>query len=331
MRTEYSYEAENIEPFCDLFYIDCFYNALMPILKKYDVDKKVIMASFVPVFCREEKLGATLEWKCARERRDILREFGIDEEAYMEEQDICEAIKKHLDEDELVIAYIDCFYEKGRFDTFMKEHWPHTILIYGYDELEEEFSILEHTAKENLDYAPRKISYNDLIKCYRSVVKIYVEENKPSLYCFKKTDKGFVQTDEVIKPTKAYALLRDLFDETGSVIRAFKEKMIKLAENEEEYFKRIADILQFLTDVINSKIAFEYVMELFGESEFKDESEKVKEKWQSIRNTVAKNSYANKAKPADLLKKLELLDEIEQDEQNLIKMILEKEKLYEHN
>lgn len=156
MRTEYSYEAENIEPFCDIFYIDCFYNSLFPILKKYGVDKKVILGSYVPVLRKDDGLGAKLEWKCAGDRREILGRYGVVEMSYEEEQDICETVKAHLDMDELVIVYIDCFYEKGRYDTFMKEHWPHTILVYGYDEIEEEFSILEHTDKEKLDYADRK-------------------------------------------------------------------------------------------------------------------------------------------------------------------------------
>lgn len=325
MRTEYSYEAENIEPFCDIFYIDCFYNSLLPVLKNYGVDKKVILGSYVPVLRKEPVLGAALEWECARDRAEILKGFGVEEKSYVEETDICEAIKQHLDKDELVIVYIDCFYEKGRYDTFMKEHWPHTILVYGYDELEEEFSILEHTAKENLDYAPRKISYSDLIKCYRSVVKLYGEENKPSLYCYKKTGNGSAGNDD-INPVKAFAILKDSFEETKPAISAFKEKMLKLSENEEEYLSMIGDIVQFLTDVINSKLAFEYVMELFDEKEFTDKSAELRDKWQSIRNTVAKNSYAGKATPGILLKKLELLDEISEGESELIQMLLEKEK-----
>lgn len=322
MRTEYSYEAENIEPFCDIFYIDCFYNSLLPILKKYGVDKKVILGSYVPVLRKEATLGVKLEWKCAGERAEILKGFGVEEKAFAEETDICEAIKQHLDSDELVIVYIDCFYEKGRYDTFMKEHWPHTILVYGYDELEEEFSILEHTAKENLDYAPRKISYSDLVKCYRSVVKLYGEENKPTMYCYKKTGNGVTENND-INPVKAFAALKDSFEETQPAIRAFKEKMLWFSENEEEYFSKIGDIVQFLTDVINSKIAFGYVMELFDEKEFKEEAEEIRKKWLSIRNTVFRNSYTNKATPDILLKKLEMLDEIEQDEPELIKKLLE--------
>lgn len=317
MRTEYSYETENIEPFCDIFYIDCFYNSLLPILKNYGVDKKVILGSYVPVLREEATLGAMLKWECAGDRAEILKGFGVEEKALIEEPDICEAIKQHLDDDELVIVYIDCFYEKGRNDTFMKEHWAHTILVYGYDELEEEFSILEHSAKENLDYAPRKISYSDLIKCYRSVVKLYGEENKPSLYCYKKTGDE-PKTNVVINPIKAYVALMDSFEETGSAIEAFKEKMLGLTENEEEYLSKIGDIVQFLTDVINSKIAFEYVMELFDEKEFHDKLVELREKWQSIRNTVAKNSYANKATPVVLIKKLGLLDEISEGERKLI-------------
>ena len=326
MRTEYSYEAENIEPFCDIFYIDCFYSSLLPILKNYGVDKKVILGSYVPVLREEVQRGAMLEWECAGDRGEILKRFGVEEKAYIEESDICEAIKQHLDGDELVIVYIDCFYEKGRFDTFMKEHWPHTILVYGYNELKEEFSILEHTAKENLDYAPSKIRYSDLIKCYRSVVKLYVEENKPSLYCYKKTGSE-TKEDVVINPIESYALLKDSFEETGPAIDAFKEKMLALTENEEEYLSSIGDIIQFLTDVINSKIAFEYVMELFDEKEFIDRLVELRDKWQSIRNTVAKNSYANKATPAALIKKIELLDEISEGERKLIQMLLEKEEI----
>lgn len=330
MRTEYSYEVENIEPFCDIFYIDCFYNSLLPILKNYGVDKKVILGAYVPVLHKEATLGATLEWECAGNRGEILKRFGVEEKAFIEEPDICETIKQHLDNDELVIVYIDCFYEKGRFDTFMKEHWPHTILVYGYDELEEEFSILEHTAKENLDYAPRKISYSDLVKCYRSIVKHYGEESKHSLYCYKKTD-SMAKEKMLINPFEAYAMLRDSFEETDSAIKNFKVKILDLAENEEEYLSRIGDIIQFLTDVINSKIAFEYVMELFDEKEFIDKSAELRDKWQSIRNTVVKNSYANKATPVVLIQKLELLDEISEGEQNLLQILLEKEKKYEHN
>lgn len=327
MRTEYSYEAENIEPFCDIFYIDCFYNSLFPILKKYGVDKKVILGSYVPVLRKDDGLGAKLEWKCAGDRREILGRYGVVEMSYEEEQDICETVKAHLDMDELVIVYIDCFYEKGRYDTFMKEHWPHTILVYGYDEIEEEFSILEHTDKEKLDYAPRKISYSDLNKCYRSVVKLYGEENKESLYCYSKSDNSVTEINVEENPIKSFCRLKEAFTETEDAISAFKEKMLLLTENEEAYLSVIQDIIQFLTDVINSKLAFEYVMELFEENDFCDMSANIRDKWQSIRNTVAKNSYANKATPETLIKKLNLLDETAVEERQMINRLLEKEKI----
>lgn len=326
MRTEYSYEAENIEPFCDIFYIDCFYNSLLPVMKKYGVDKKVILGSYVPILCTDDVLGVKLEWKCAGDRGEILGRYGVREMSYAEEQDICETIKAHLDMDELVIVYIDCFYEKGRYDTFMKEHWPHTILVYGYDEIEEEFSILEHTEKEKLDYAPRKISYSDLNKCYRSVVKLYGEENKASLYCYSKSENYITDIKLEENPIKSFCKLKGAFTETEAAIRAFKEKMLLLTEDEEAYLSVIQDIIQFLTDVINSKLAFEYVMELFEENDFCDMSANIRDKWQSIRNTVAKNSYANRVTPDKLIKKLNQLDEIAVEERQMINRLLEKEK-----
>ena len=298
MRTEYSYEAENIEPFCDIYYIDCFYNALFPILNHWGVDKKVIMGSYVPILQKDDEIGAGLTWKCAGTRCDILKNNGIEESEYLCKQDICEVVKQHLDRDELVIVYIDCFYEKGRFDTFMKEHWPHTILIYGYDEISEEFSILEHTAKENLDYTPWKIGYGDLVKCYQSLLRLYANDERATLFCYSRQNDGEGSGSKINSLISAFIKNRELFADTAKIVLAFKDKMQELLKDGNAYLAKVQDVIQLLTDIINSKYVFEYVMNLFNEEELVARSELIREKWMAIRNSVVRNSLTNTVKLA---------------------------------
>lgn len=57
---------------------------------------------------------------------------------------VVENIKEAISSRNLVIISVDCYYESIRQDMFEKEHWPHNLLIYGYNDDHATFFVLEH-------------------------------------------------------------------------------------------------------------------------------------------------------------------------------------------
>ncbi|WP_162160548.1 BtrH N-terminal domain-containing protein, partial [Paenibacillus gorillae] len=80
----------------------------------------------------------------------ICKDLGVFYQVEFTADDILGSINSALKKNRPVIVWVDCYYESIRKDTYLKEHRPHTLLIYGYDENEKNYTILEHDHSEKL-------------------------------------------------------------------------------------------------------------------------------------------------------------------------------------
>jgi hypothetical protein len=64
-------------------------------------------------------------------------------------------------------VWIDSFYEPLRIDTYKKLHWPHTLLIFGFNRDNRTFDIIEHNHRDSLAYKKRTITYEAVIECHK--------------------------------------------------------------------------------------------------------------------------------------------------------------------
>ena len=59
-------------------------------------------------------------------------------------EDILHEILKALRSQRPVIIRVDCYYESLRKDMYLRTHWPHSLLIYGFDLEQQMFHVIEH-------------------------------------------------------------------------------------------------------------------------------------------------------------------------------------------
>lgn len=156
-------QIDNIEPFNEVFYRNCFFNSFFPILKHYGKSVNQILANDIAVmkFCDNE---LEVEYLSAEALDRVIDHIGISICCSEYTDDINKLIIEGIDNNKPSIVWVDCFYEPIRNDLYQKEHWAHTILIYGYDEIKSEYLVIEHSVRENLSYEKKSIAYKDLLK-----------------------------------------------------------------------------------------------------------------------------------------------------------------------
>lgn len=163
-------EIPNFEPFNDFWYQNCFTKSLLTVLKNYKVDiYKYILCSFyyysMPKI--EEPFLFNMQEIRTKNDDELLKDFGVEWHMIETEGEIQDKIIQNINDDNPVIVFIDCFYEKMRKDTYGKKHFAHTITIYGYDLERHIFNIIEHDYLESEIYKKREISFEELEECHR--------------------------------------------------------------------------------------------------------------------------------------------------------------------
>lgn len=158
----------NIEPFNDIYYESCFYNSLISVIKHYKRSLHDILFNNIIVYSwdKSKSVNLTTEYIYIKPLQELLKEMGLRTETKKESKDIITDIINSINNDRPVIIWVDCFYESIRVDTYRKKHLPHTLLVYGYDDVNKFLNIIEHKQAETLTYQESAISYNDAVQSY---------------------------------------------------------------------------------------------------------------------------------------------------------------------
>ena len=97
---------------------------------------------------------------------ELLLEEGIAVKTQDLSEDIVKDLTSSISNGNPAVIWIDCYYEPIRTDMYLKEHWAHMLLVYGFNEQEQTFDILEQKNREALLYERRTISYVDIVSSY---------------------------------------------------------------------------------------------------------------------------------------------------------------------
>ena len=160
----------NIVPFNDIWYRDCYYSALFPVVNYYKLSIIPLIVNDVNLY--QYNLDSELfDIKSVniRNEEEIIKDLGIIAKYKLRNNGLLSDIKNSINEDMPIIVLIDPYYESIREDAYMKEHFPHFILVYGYDNLDQNLYILEHQYRESNIFEYKKISYSDIMNSYEGV------------------------------------------------------------------------------------------------------------------------------------------------------------------
>lgn len=174
-----------INPYNELFFESCFYNSLFSILKFYGCDITSVLRQYTMAYESKivnEKMQMSGYGYWNKGIIQILQKAGVKFHSLYKTENILSETKWAIDKRQPVILWIDCFYESYRKDKYQKEHFKHTITIYGYSEEKQVFYILEHKNAYNTDYRKIMIPYNELVECYKGYIEHFMEEREDTFY-----------------------------------------------------------------------------------------------------------------------------------------------------
>lgn len=314
---------EGFKPFNDIVFKSCFYSAFFPIVRYY--------AKSINPFLANEAIYYKYVLDNGTRTFDLLSTpiIGLEQLAegigiYIQKKDanidLISSLKASIESNKPVILSVDSYYESIRPDTFLKIHWPHNLLIHGYNEKRKEFNIIEHENRMNLSYKNCMISYSDLERAfynypdrYKNIDIVnsninelqYTHDKKfPVYYEFSLNDENtldysnesiYTEKGCKINLIKQYIDAKELILSGMELLKEFKYDFEKIIMDEAELKENAQMLSELLSNIINTKkIELYRFVEIFGVNE---EIQKLLEGiiglWANIRSIILKFEYSS--------------------------------------
>lgn len=173
---------KNISPYNDpqnytggTEYVDCFYSALFAFLASNNKDILPYIANNIFYYDYSSKqddlrLKYGIKTMSSLGLEEINEKQGIRiiEERVLSE-DIIEYIKGSIDENKMISVGVDMFELSYRPDRYKKIHTSHMLIVYGYNNVNQQFYILDNI--DNSKYIETKCTFSDLQTSYTSLYK----------------------------------------------------------------------------------------------------------------------------------------------------------------
>ncbi|WDV45041.1 beta-ketoacyl synthase N-terminal-like domain-containing protein [Clostridiaceae bacterium M8S5] len=312
-KQEHKRFIKNIEPYNDLFYKNCYYNSLFPVIKHFGGDVMRFMINDIMTYNlaqTENSINIDIKYNQIEEEETLYEDLAIECISMIYSEDIVGELINQINKERPAIIWIDCFYESIREQMYNKQHWAHTLLVFGYNLKNKTFDIIEHMHKDSLGYQKKSISFKELEACYEGYINNFHKNEQPSLYMFdkgatcKNIDKYNVYVGNFLKSKDIWAKgLNDL----GNFAKDFKIIM----QDEKKLSENVQELVASMNNIINAKEVVKYKAErLLQSEELTRLTNDVVLMWSKIRKNIAKFMYTNKYKINAVNESIELIDEI---------------------
>lgn len=310
---------QGIKPFNEIFYKDCFYNAFFAAAGYLGKDIGPFLANDIFVYAaddKENRLNIDILYIEDQELLTLMNNCGMKVNTVVSSTDIVRDIKLAVAHGRPAIVRVDCYYEPIRRDTYQKKHWPHTLLVYGYDDSQRVFHIMEHSDINALDYTEKEIGYGDIVNCYEGLkANFIVGEKFPTFFEFYPDETE--EEDTVEKPYAAvYAQNmrknKDVIFKRLEDLRKFTEELNEVIFDEISLSKAIDNLSFSFTNILKAKYAEAYrLTKLFGEEPAHLETMKeIIASWKLILNIMNKYKYSGLFREKSFRKVIDRLREL---------------------
>ncbi|HEX3043686.1 MAG TPA: amino acid adenylation domain-containing protein, partial [Bacillota bacterium] len=326
------------EPFNDVFYQNCTFNALFPVIQHFHKDITPVLVNDIIVYEYDpfiNEIPKGIRYLPMKSPKELLLDLGLGMNTRITCGDIVAETARALAEDRPVIIKVDCFYESIREDAYLKNHWMHDLLIYGYSQPEQLCHVIEHNFRDTLSYEKKTLSFSDLIKSYRGFQENFNQNGEyttfmnfyrldaPSLEQVGAMDKIGAPGRENIRIFAAnLALKKENLNQGIESLRKYTAKLETLLDNQSFMTANMQDLMIMLNNVINAKYVEKYRIRKL----FQDQPEapagiiklldQVTDGWNHFRAVSARSIYSNQYNPhrfAAAFEKLKGICELEHE------------------
>ncbi|BCJ94146.1 hypothetical protein acsn021_17150 [Anaerocolumna cellulosilytica] len=317
---------EQMQPFNDFFYRDCFYNSLFSIINYGKGDTSNILANEIQLYdyVPANILEVGIVTISVEPMNKILENMNIFYDWSEQKADPYE-IYDALDHDMPVIIMVDCFEESIREEYYHKEHLDHNLLIYGYDLEQKIFYIIEHSKKNRLDYKKKTIPIDVVLKASNAYIYHYQNEKQDAAIFYKFYQK---QSKDGIKKNastmfcenylKYEVIIRMQFIKLDNI----KDTLCKFIYNRKKLSECIDTITDEITNIINAKKIEQRKYKLFlNHTGVNQLIESILNGWIAIRLYLMSYQYGGTEIDRKLDEAAKRINEIVLEEKRLIRLV----------
>lgn len=299
-----------IQPYNELFYMNCFYNSLIPVFGALVQSNLPILANSISVYISEKGVISS-KYIIDKSIEDILREYGINFEKIRTKENILSTIQEKVLQNKVLICWVDCFYLEYRKDKFSKEHFPHTILIVKQDEMHQEVEIIDHSRYDALNYQYRKLSFEELEKATNGFLDNYdcIIEN---LWIFSNR-RLFVNDVNLVKLYKSYQNMlkenNEKIEEGVNQITFFRNRILNLKVG-------LSDIIDGMNKIVDAcRVRVLFVKYLTDSKNINKLINEILDSWIALRGAIVKELFHKRKQITEIM-----LDDMSEKLENIEKM-----------
>lgn len=322
---------DNVKPFNDIFYRSCIMNAIFPIVTMWNLNLLPLLKKDIFLYgkVRDFNESHRAEYIELESLPESLHSLGIE----MRQQEIMgSVIQPVIDSINAgcpVVLGIDCFFERNRPEFYLQSNWPHSILVYGYDGVKQEFLIIEHTGVNNLDYQKQTLPFLDLEYAFQSGKDKYPSmENGWHYLEFKKSTEPVAcsENEEFQSYRTKIASYRDTVRNDIEGLADLLSLLRNSTENEENWQKNRQKINVYVESIVEAKEAQVYMFSKMADStgailDLSFTLEKITEKWKFLRNVVYRACLSNRYNHDSFEKAFVLLSDVQKYENDLLEKV----------
>ncbi|PZD96807.1 hypothetical protein DNH61_06310 [Paenibacillus sambharensis] len=313
-----------MKPFREIYYKDCYYNALFPVLTYFNrpltpfLLNDIFIYRYTPSSCVIKHDIVPIQGE-----KRILDRLGLWKKERRYSNDMLQLAMAALRLNRPVIVFVDCYYLPLRLDAYRKLHFPHFLLLFGCSSRNRTFRAMEHKYRDSFDYAEEDISIEDLHAAYSGAFREFQpppELSTYSEYGILNESSGAQGSEQEYLWTYRQAMLeREEEIRAGlSQLRQFQCDMSAVMSDQEAIYREAGRLLDVSAVIFNNLRLEQYrLTRVFGPNPEWEQLGGVLDNWNFIRGILKKFMLTNVYQEKSFARAQERLEQIVTSEERM--------------
>jgi amino acid adenylation domain-containing protein/non-ribosomal peptide synthase protein (TIGR01720 family) len=302
--TPTQFEAASIHPFSEIFYKDCFYHGLFSALDGFGISRKPFLLNHISS-CgynleHHSLEAANLEIK---KEEELLNMYGLQAEKVDFSSHFVAMVKAVLLNNKLILLPVDCYQLSYRKDSYHSRHWSHVVLIYGYNEMNQTFWVVDHDEIQSQQFQCLPAAYQDMESGYCGYKECFAA-NSPYAYAISKKEDYHAGREFELAESLHHNFLKEqkeVLQNNLAAIIQYQNELEKLFQYEKRESERWQDCLFHLNEIIKGKMAEQYkVHSCMEDEQLIGAMDQVTTSWMMLRTKMQRYIILGKGTSADI-------------------------------